>query len=76
MSPYVPDGIEWPVTGNWNLPRWGAQSRVRAVHPRPVLHSAMRLLRFQHLHGGFGRGADRATYDESVATEIELAQRI
>lgn len=77
MSPYVPDGIEWPVTGELEPAKVGEHSPEFALYIHvPFCTVRCGYCDFNTYTVDFGRGADRATYDESVATEIELAQRI
>lgn len=77
MAPYVPEGIEWPQTGELDPEKVGEYNRALSMYIHvPFCTVRCGYCDFNTYTVGFGPGADRATYDQSVEDEIRLAARV
>lgn len=76
MSPYVPDGIDWPADAHLDPALAGAASPHLALYVHvPFCTVRCGYCDFNTYTVGFGEGADRDTYDQSVIGEVGLAAR-
>ncbi|MDO5048890.1 MAG: radical SAM family heme chaperone HemW [Actinomycetaceae bacterium] len=76
MSPALPDGTPWPRADELDPAKVGEHARDLALYIHvPFCTVRCGYCDFNTYTVGFGAGADRSTYDQSVTQEIELAAR-